>query len=283
MKKYTYEDWWAGKVYLLYCPVSYFPKDKLKIGKQVDWNNFEEVEINKIKTKQKELFEEIGHKTLQSYKKIFLETYKKSKFKALYLNDELEDIKFIIFYSFGDINLNETYLFKLKNRTLVQNGFYFSRIKNYINETIKKGVDPSYDFIPSPNYKYQNHPHLIVTLPAQLFAQVCLDYYQWLISNYQKKHVIKSDEKDRKGTKEISQQEIANKVVLNFEELILYTGFSKSYLYKKTHTGKIPFSKPSGKLLFFKKSEIDEWLMDNKIKTADEVATEAATRVVLKK
>ena len=39
----------------------------------------------------------------------------------------------------------------------------------------------------------------------------------------------------------------ANKSVLNFDEASEYTGISRSYLYKLTAKGEIPFSKPAVK------------------------------------
>ena len=54
------------------------------------------------------------------------------------------------------------------------------------------------------------------------------------------------------------------KTVLSFSEAAEYTGFSRSYLYKLTSAGIIPHYKPTGKMLYFKKSEIDEWLLSPK-------------------
>lgn len=65
------------------------------------------------------------------------------------------------------------------------------------------------------------------------------------------------------------------KKVLTFDELVEYTGLSKSYLYKLTASAKIPHSKPSGKILFFDKEKIDEWLLENHIKTDQELINEA--------
>ena len=47
------------------------------------------------------------------------------------------------------------------------------------------------------------------------------------------------------------------KDTLNFKEACRYTGLSDSQLYKLTKAGKVPHYKPSGKLLFFSKRELD--------------------------
>lgn len=62
----------------------------------------------------------------------------------------------------------------------------------------------------------------------------------------------------------ISKQAVLNKDPLTLAEAALYAGVSKSYLYKLTSERKIPFYKPVSKLIFFKRSELDEWLLNNR-------------------
>lgn len=54
--------------------------------------------------------------------------------------------------------------------------------------------------------------------------------------------------------------DITNKNILTFREAVIYTGFKPSYLYKLTSLGKIPHYKPMGKLLFFNRLELEEFL-----------------------
>jgi len=56
---------------------------------------------------------------------------------------------------------------------------------------------------------------------------------------------------------------LGNKKVLSFDEAADYTGISKSYLYKLTSLGKIPFSKPGGKIIYFDKDKLDKWMLQN--------------------
>ncbi|QIY83030.1 helix-turn-helix domain-containing protein [Chryseobacterium sp. NEB161] len=65
------------------------------------------------------------------------------------------------------------------------------------------------------------------------------------------------------------------KSILNVEELAEYTGFKKSYIYKLVHENLIPFSKPNGKVLFFERKKIDEFLLQNASKSKDEISKEA--------
>jgi len=68
---------------------------------------------------------------------------------------------------------------------------------------------------------------------------------------------------------------VGQKTVLNLEGLADYTGYSKSYLYKLTSSGGVPFYRPKGKQIFFNKKEIDSWLLSNKVSSRAEIAQKA--------
>lgn len=65
------------------------------------------------------------------------------------------------------------------------------------------------------------------------------------------------------------------KSILNVEELAEYTGFKKSYIYKLVHENLIPYSKPNGKVLFFDRQKIDEFLLQNASKSKEEINRES--------
>lgn len=75
---------------------------------------------------------------------------------------------------------------------------------------------------------------------------------------------------------------LSQKTVLNFDEGADYTGISKSYLYKLTSAGGIPCYKPTGKLIYFNKAELDQWLLQNRKATSGELEKSAASIVTLK-
>ena len=54
------------------------------------------------------------------------------------------------------------------------------------------------------------------------------------------------------------------KTILTLEEVAKYTNYSKSYIYKLTSRREIPCYKPNGKQLYFKRTEIEEWLLIGK-------------------
>lgn len=71
-----------------------------------------------------------------------------------------------------------------------------------------------------------------------------------------------------------------NKENLNFEEGCLYTNRSRSIMYKLTSGRKIPHYK-DGKFIWFKRSELDDWLLRSPVKTLSEIESQAATYVAL--
>lgn len=58
---------------------------------------------------------------------------------------------------------------------------------------------------------------------------------------------------------------ICTKEVLTSEEVAIYMGVSMRYLYKLTMRKKIPHYKPTGKMIYFNRKEIEQWLQTNKV------------------
>ena len=70
-----------------------------------------------------------------------------------------------------------------------------------------------------------------------------------------------------------------NKRILNFAEACELTGFSRSYLYKLTSAGIVPFSKPNGKMIFFDREKLEQWLLSNATAGSNQLEKAAATYV----
>lgn len=76
---------------------------------------------------------------------------------------------------------------------------------------------------------------------------------------------------------------LSKKDVLTIEECAAYTGYTKNHIYRLTSQRAIPFYKPMGGKIVFRKSEIDEWLLRNRQATATEIGSRATTAVTLKR
>ena len=63
----------------------------------------------------------------------------------------------------------------------------------------------------------------------------------------------------------IESRLFAAKQMLTTEEAAYYMGVSRSLLYKMTHTMQIPHYKPRGKMVYFDKNELDDWMRQGKV------------------
>ena len=70
-----------------------------------------------------------------------------------------------------------------------------------------------------------------------------------------------------------------SKPVLNLEQASEYLGISRSMLYKMTHTGKIDFYKPEGKLIFFEKEALLRWVRSGRVKSDETTRAEADAKM----
>ena len=75
----------------------------------------------------------------------------------------------------------------------------------------------------------------------------------------------------------------ASKNVLSFEEACKYLNLSKSYLYKLTSAQMIPHYKPQGKMIYFEKNILEEWLRQNPVKTQAQISQEATHYILTHK
>lgn len=56
-------------------------------------------------------------------------------------------------------------------------------------------------------------------------------------------------------------QLIAHKEILSFKDALLYLDVSESFLYKLTSKKEIDFTKPNGGKIYFKKQDLDNWML----------------------
>lgn len=71
--------------------------------------------------------------------------------------------------------------------------------------------------------------------------------------------------------------DFSSKKVLTFDEGCNYLGYAKSYVYKLTSSGVLPFSKPNGKSIFFDREKLEAWMLSNESSSHEEKQVQAAT------
>ncbi|MGZ9736047.1 helix-turn-helix domain-containing protein [Flavobacterium sp. GNP002] len=61
----------------------------------------------------------------------------------------------------------------------------------------------------------------------------------------------------------IQKLSLAVKTILSVEEAAVFLNMKPSFLYKMTSAKRIKFFKPNGKLIYFQKSDLEEFLLRN--------------------
>ena len=65
------------------------------------------------------------------------------------------------------------------------------------------------------------------------------------------------------------------KEILTADEAAKFLGLKKSYLYKLTMQRKVPFYRPLGKMVYFNRKELEQWLLSNRCASDEELNREA--------
>lgn len=69
--------------------------------------------------------------------------------------------------------------------------------------------------------------------------------------------------------KSIEETLYTTKDILNMKEVCQYLDISQSLLYKLTCSGEIPHFKPRGKMIFFEKKELIEWIKEGNLLSSE--------------
>lgn len=67
----------------------------------------------------------------------------------------------------------------------------------------------------------------------------------------------------------------STEMIMGSDDAAHYLGISKSTLYKFTSDNVVPYYKPTGKRIYFKKSELEEWMLNNRSMSRDEIEQKA--------
>lgn len=70
------------------------------------------------------------------------------------------------------------------------------------------------------------------------------------------------------------------KNVLSIDDVATLTGLSKSHIYKLTSSRQLPHYKPNGKLMYFDRTEVENWMKQNRMETIAESEQKAIAYVI---
>ena len=82
-------------------------------------------------------------------------------------------------------------------------------------------------------------------------------------------------ETKRAKNENLEQQRIVCKDILDFNSAVGYLQISKSLLYKLTSKRTIKFFKPNGGKIYFRKSDLDAWILSGERKSVDVIENES--------
>ena len=70
----------------------------------------------------------------------------------------------------------------------------------------------------------------------------------------------------------ITKQVLVHKDVMSLNEAAVYMDISKSFLYKLTCKRAISFSRPGAKIIFFRKVDLDAWMLGRTVPSIQELS-----------
>lgn len=167
MKKYSYNDWWFGRVTLNSTPVEFEKNDEPKVA---EWQDFSDEDMIKIRKRQKEIFNERVSKLINELQQNFLQLHQQSEIKEMLVKDEMNECYRLLF---KQKNIGERFISRQWNVTLEYN--YLVQIQFYVESKLKNGISDGFAFIHSPKNKYQPEK-----VPPQIIAQSIWEYFKWL-------------------------------------------------------------------------------------------------------
>ena len=83
--------------------------------------------------------------------------------------------------------------------------------------------------------------------------------------------------------KEIRRFLFLQKQILTLDEFCLYAGISKHQAYHLTSTGKVKFYRPFGKMIYFNRDEVVEFLQNNPVVNNKQVIQKSNSQLLTSK
>jgi len=207
----NYKDWFDGEVTLQTTSFTFSNTDEPVV---VGWDDFAKEETIKIKKKQKELFWDISSVILKGFQSSFEKQFDKSKMKDVFLSAEIKQCERIMY---AKIPQGDFVTLKHWDTSISTNDL--RDMQRHIKRFIIRGIEDGYDFIHSPNNKYQIQNQK----DPCAYAQAIWDYCEWLKENY--KNTLDKTTSYKKDVKESSKVETKNKYPMIFKNVNAYEFF----------------------------------------------------------
>lgn len=73
---------------------------------------------------------------------------------------------------------------------------------------------------------------------------------------------------------------LAGKAMLTIDDVCLLTGLSKPHIYRLTCTHTLPYYRPNGKLIYFDRKEIENYMRSNRVDCVSDAESMASKYIV---
>lgn len=80
--------------------------------------------------------------------------------------------------------------------------------------------------------------------------------------------------------REMKRIHLYRKRIYTMKEAALVSGVSESYIQKLISSNQIPHSKPTGKLIFIRRRDLEKFLMKNYVNTSEEIETIVSNNLI---
>lgn len=179
MKKYSYADWFEGRLILKY---DYFiPKGKKPT--LVAWEDFIDADILLIKAKQKEIFNERVADLLEKYKATFNKELSSSHEPNEHIRmtvSQIDDILKPVLSPLESISIEYW--------NVVLSYLELREIQEYYKRNIIRGVEVDYAFINSPSREFQK-----IDENYQVYAHTLYLFRKWIENQFPENPETKTD------------------------------------------------------------------------------------------
>lgn len=184
--KTTFKKWFDGKAVHISSVVYNIGSNKVKY---FDWENVSLADAKKIKEEQQKISEKIVCETLITWKKVFEGKIIEYENPLAYCSNEIHDFKTILQINEKLKVLIEIYnpsMFFLNHKELKFDEVILFEIRTHAHDVLLLKKKKDYSFIHSPNF-----PFVIEgKIPNQLYAEVCYEYYLWLLEYKNKFEIV---------------------------------------------------------------------------------------------
>ena len=106
---------------------------------------------------------------------------------------------------------------------------------------------------------------ILISIDHQLADLVACDFPRTLQRIEESVSELKAFPKLLKSIEDLEKYYIGAKKCLTLQEAANYLGLQRSVLYKMTSDKTISFYKPNGKMIYFEKDVLDDWVRQNPI------------------